>query len=109
MSSPSFQRLATVTASTKRATLTNGLRGAPTTKLSNLKCFPLDPVDPDLKQRLALDTPHELLQTFLEGNPDIVEGDVLTVASEDYPIRSVGDWVWGSDTYRHLVLENLKR
>lgn len=107
--SASFQKLATVTASTKRATLSGGKRGTPTQHLTNLKVFPLDPVDPELRQRLELDTPHELLQTFVEGAPDIVEGDVLTAGSEDYPIRSVADWTFGSDTYLRLILENLKR
>lgn len=107
--SASFQKMASVTASTKRATLSAGKRSSPSTHLNNLKIFPLDPVDPELRQRLALDTPHELLQTFVEGNPDIVEGDVLSVAGEDYPIRSVADWKFGTDTYRALVLENLKR
>ena len=110
MTSPSFQRMATVTASTKRAAaISAGKRGTPTTKLSSIKCLPLDPVDPELKQRLALDTPHELLQTFVEGNLDIVEGDILTVSGEDYPVRSVADWVWGGDVYRQLVIELLKR
>lgn len=107
--SSSFQRMASVTASTKRATLTGGKRSSPTSHLNNLKIFPLDPVDPELRQRLALDTPHELLQTFVEGAPDIVEGDVLTVDGEDYPIRSVGDWKFGNDTFRALVVEQLKR
>jgi hypothetical protein len=107
--SASFQKLASLTASTKRATMSSGKRAAPTQHLTGLKVHPLDPVDPELRQRLALDTPHELLQTFVEGNPDIVEGDVLTVAGEDYPIRSVADWTFGADVYRHLVIENLKR
>lgn len=65
-STVSFRRLATVTASTKRPpAVVSGKRGTPTTLLTGLKCTPLDPVDPEVRQRLGLNTPHELLQTFL--------------------------------------------
>ncbi len=64
MNSVGFKRMANVTASTKRTK-----KGEPTTLLTGLKCTPLDPVDPELRRRLALETPHELLQTFLaDGN-----------------------------------------
>lgn len=109
--SASFQKLATVTCGTKRATVgATGKRGTPTTNLSGLKCLPLDPLDPEIRIRLELDTPHELLQTMIEGGPDIKEGDVLTVGSSEYDIRSVADWTWrpsATDTLL-LVLEELK-
>ncbi len=77
-----FARLATVTASTKRTpAIAAGKRGAPVENVSSLICTPLDPVDPALRQRLALDTPHELLQTFVDGGT----------------------------TFYHLILEDLKR
>jgi hypothetical protein len=102
-------RFLTVTASTKRQpTISSGKRGAPTTQVASLKCTPLDPVDPELRQRLALDTPHEVLQTFTQET-DIAEGDLLTVAGVDYPIRSCAEWAWRGTTFRHLVIEDLKR
>lgn len=56
--------MASVTAGTERTK-----KGEPSPLLSGLKCTPLDPVDPDLRRRMALETPHELLQTFLtDGN-----------------------------------------
>lgn len=55
-----FRRMATLTASTERTT-----RDLPETLLTGLKCTPLDPVDPDLRRRMALETPHELLQTYI--------------------------------------------
>jgi hypothetical protein len=77
-----MRRLLTVTASTKRTpAMTNGKRGAPTTKLTNLKCMPLDPASPEIAQRVALATPHTLLQTVVDGG----------------------------DVFYELVLENLKR
>lgn len=78
----SIRRLAVKTASTKRnPTLVGGKRGAPTPQLINIKCTPLDQVDPELRQRMALNTPHELLQTFVDGG----------------------------NVYYHLILEDLKR
>jgi hypothetical protein len=111
VTSKSFARAANVTASTKRPpTISSGKRGVPATNLSSLSCFPLDPVDPELKQRLSLDSPHELLQTFVDPDLDIVEGDILTVSSVDYPVRAVGDWsaTASMPAYKWLVVEDLK-
>lgn len=111
MTSKSFTRAANVTASTKRPpTISSGLRGAPETYLTDIACTPLDPVDPELKQRMGLDSPHELLQTFVDTALDIVEGDILVIDSEEYPIRAVGDWAsTGSmPAYKWLVVEELK-
>lgn len=112
MSSLGFTRMATVTASTKRPpAISSGIRGAATANLSSLACFPLDPLDPELRARLGIDTPHELLQTFVQGGLDIVEGDLLTVSSVDYPIRAVEEWYWPHDSanYLRLIVEELKR
>jgi len=105
----SFTQLATETASTKRAAaIVNGKRGVATAKIASLSCTPLDPVDPELRQRLALDTPHELLQTFVTGAPDIVEGDILVYGGTDYPIRSCADWKWKGTIFVRLVVEDMK-
>ena len=105
----SMARFLTVTASTKRApAISSGKRGTPTTNVSSLKCTPLDPVEPEVRQRLALNTPHELMETFTLET-DIREGDLLVVSSTEYPIRTCAEWVWGSETFRHLVVEDLKR
>ena len=106
-----FRLFATVTASTKRSpAISSGKVGAAVANLTSLRCTPLDPVDPELRQRLTLNTPHEILQCYTEGGLDIVEGDILTVSSTDYPIRAVGEWYWpidGTDT-TYLILEDLK-
>ena len=110
--SQALRRLATLTASTKRTpALSSGKRGAPVAYLSGLLCTPLDPVDPETRQRLQLDTPHELKQTFVRGMVDIVEGDLLVVAAVEYPVRAVAEWAAstrGGDAYLHLTLEVLK-
>ncbi len=78
----SFGRLAEVPASTQRNPgLVDGKRGEPATHLSGLFCSPLDPVDPEIRRRMALETPHELLQTFV---------------ADEYG-------------FIHLILEDLKR
>jgi len=104
-----FSKMATVTASTKRAPgITSGKRGAPATNVLSLRCTPLDPVDAELRQRLGLQTPHELLQCFTEET-DVREGDVLVVGATEYPIRSCAEWLWWGRTFCHLVVEELKR
>lgn len=78
-----FTRMATKSSvSTKRPpALSSGKRGVAATNLTGLTCTSLDPVAPEVRQRLALNTPHELLETFVSD---------------------------GSE-YKRLILENLKR
>lgn len=79
--SPSFRRLASLSAATKRATTSGGKRSPASTYLTGLTCTPLDPVSAELATSAGLDTPHELKQCF------------------------VGD----STGYLHLIVEDLKR
>jgi hypothetical protein len=73
MDTAGFRRMAKVDAITKRSpAITDGKRGAPVAKLLGLKCTPLDPVSSDIRERLALDTPHELLQTFITDGQGFV-------------------------------------
>jgi hypothetical protein len=104
-----FSRVATVTAGTKRAAVVSGKRGQPSTYLTGLLCLPLTPVDSEIRQRLQLNTPHEVLQTFIDGAVDVAEGDILVIGSAEYPIKAVGNWSWRNSSYLHLVVEELKR
>ena len=110
----SLTDLATVSCSTKRASISAGKRGAPTANLTGLLCTPLDPVDAEIAARAGLATPVEVWQTFIEGDNDIKNGDLLTVASTDYPIRAAWDYTaWnGLDTeetmWKWLILEEIK-
>jgi len=62
------RRVMNQAASTKRSpAMVNGKRGTPAAHLSGLRCSPLDPVAPDLAQRMGLNTPHELLETTVDG------------------------------------------
>ena len=73
MNTPSFRRMAIETASTKRPpALSDGKRGAAATKLTGLRCTPLDPVSAEIRKRVALDTPMELLQTFITDGQGFV-------------------------------------
>lgn len=108
--SRSFTKMMSVTtATTKRLpAVASGLIGAPVANVASMTCLPLDPVDPELRARLALDTPHELLQTFTDET-DILEGDILVLSGVEYPIKSVAEWTdFNGDTYLHLILEHLK-
>lgn len=101
-------RLATETCDTKRPpAIASGKRGAPASHLTGLRCTPLDPVDPETRYRLEIETPHTLLQTFIAGDPDIKRGDVLVMGSAEYPIRAVSDWKWRQDVFVHLIVEDL--
>jgi len=103
-------RMASVTAATKRSPgIVNGKRGEPVTNVASLHCTPLDPVDAETRQRLGLDSPHELLQTFVDGAEDVREGDYLVVGTTEYPVKSCAEWTWRGSRYLHLILEDLKR
>jgi hypothetical protein len=66
MNTAGFRRMAVETASTKRPpALSSGLRGEAVTHLTGLRCTPLDPVSSEIQKRVALETPMELLQTFI--------------------------------------------
>lgn len=111
MASKSFLSMATVIASIKRSPApVDGNRGARAEVIASIKCTPLDPVDAELRERLSLDTPYELLQTYFETDELIVEGDIVAIAatSREYPIRSLAEWERGLTTYR-AILEDLKK
>lgn len=108
----SFAELASVTASTKRGggIDANGLEIAYTENIASLRCLPLDPVSPEIAQGVEELSFREILQTAVEGGLDIVEGDILVVGSNEYPIRAVADWTWPPDAtdWLMLVLEDRK-
>ncbi len=110
--SASFQKLATLTIGTKRpakVTAATGLRGAPAAKLSGQKATPLSTVEPEIRRQLALDTPYVLLETYVEGNPDILAGDVLTVGAAEYPIKSISVIPFRGDIRLRLIVEDQKQ
>ena len=105
------ERLATQVVSFKRPPVTvGGKRGTPTVFLTGVRCTPLDPVDPEIRFRLGVETPHEILQTFVMQDVDVKEGDILITAENvEYPIKSIGEWDWRGTEFLHLYVEDLKR
>lgn len=112
MTSPTFNALARIPCNTLRApALSDGKRGSAVAFLTGLRCTPLDPINSELTPRSLLNTPGELIQTFIGGEAlNIREGDLLVVDGRSYPIRAVEDWEWDRGTQtKRLVLEQLKR
>jgi hypothetical protein len=65
-----MKRLLKVRAYTKRAPAVSGGKvAAKVAHLTDLRCTPLDPVDAQTQARLGFDTPIQLYQTFVEGEP----------------------------------------
>jgi len=92
----------------KRAAVgAGGKEGTPTTIALNIECRPLDPVDPELAigfDRLGART---ILQTFVLASYDIRNGDIMTVGSKSYRVRSVAKWEWLDTEYLHLIIEDI--
>ena len=109
--SRSFQKLATVTASTKRpGAVAAGLVGALAASVATLKCTPLDPVTADVAMMAGLESFAEVLMTMCEGGIDILAGDTFIVGANSYKIRAVAEWTWRPSATDTLVvlLEEIK-
>lgn len=112
----SFRRTLTVTASTSRTVLSGtGQSSGPTVILSNIAVSEPTPVTADIRGRLVLDTPHEVLMTFCDDALDVQNGDTLTlsdsvnVVNKDYQVRAVERWPWtNGTTFKALIIEDLK-
>lgn len=100
----SFAALCSVSASTKRRASANV---APTANLADIDIMPLMPIAEETAFRMGLKTPHELKQTFT-AETDILDGDILTVASEDYPVKAVAEWPWLETTRLLVIIEDIK-
>lgn len=106
---PSFDEMASVTASTERSGgIVAGLETAYAEEIASLKCLPLDPVSPELMLGIEGLGWRETLQTATEGDLDIVEGDLLVVGTDKYPVRAVAEWEWRGSEYKILYLEDRK-
>jgi hypothetical protein len=90
--------------------MSGGKRGDPATVLVGIACSPLDPADAEVRQRLGLNGPIEIYQTFVDAEADIRQGDYLQTREERYSVRAVGDWVeFNGETFRQLFLEQFKQ
>ena len=102
----SFQKMATVTASTKRSSKVGGKYGEPLTVLTGLKIIPLSPATAEQVIKYNIAAPVQPLVTYVEGSEDVRLDDYMTVGSQDYLIAGVGEW---SDalTFREIVIDRI--
>lgn len=111
----SLLMLATRTASVKRASIASGKRGAPATVLTGLQCTPPYPADPgavaNLLQRLGINTPYRMFETYVLGEQPIQAGDTLEVDEDGaYQVRAVASWTANRPSTRaftHLTVEEI--
>ena len=104
----SFESIATVSASTKRATMVGGKISSTTTIESSLLIVPLMPLDPETQRTQMIENPLGIWITFVEGSYDILNGDILVIGSDEYNIRSVAPWEIDEETTYQLILEKPK-
>lgn len=118
MGSATFARQLTVSASTRRPpATTSGKRGEMAEHLPLLYVAPLSPVSIETAQRVGLDSPYNLLQTFTGGGEDVADGDELTLQDGAYAGRAMAvrrvvrlSWgVQGKTERLHILLENLRK
>lgn len=65
-------RFATESVTLKRSpAVTGGKRGEPAIHLTDVRCTPLLPATSDILQRQDLQTPHTLMQCYLDGNDTV--------------------------------------
>lgn len=109
--SSAFRKFATVTCATKRLAPIDagGKREEASLHLVGLRCTPLDPVDEEIRREAELSKPFQALQTFLEGDLDIREKDVLVVGDVEYVVRAAGAWQWDAGTkIVRLIIEDAR-
>lgn len=116
--SASFDRMATVTASTQRpAANGTGMQ----VHLTGLAALPLMPVSPETIERMGLNSPREQKETFVASQthvdggvevnqlPDIKQGDWWVVAGLNYPVQAVGEWTDGVHDYLDVIVDEKRK
>lgn len=112
----SMRRFLTTQASTKRLTVDGtGQSTALGASLTCVDCADFTPVSAEIRNRLLLDTPNTLYETFVDCGADIAAGDYITATNsmtvtngKDYPIKAVEVWPWpgrGGRNFRRVVVE----
>ena len=116
MTSSSFTRTATVTASTKRPpVISSGKAGVPATQIASLKCTrPVTPSNShELEQTLNLGTLATVKVCYVQEDLDVKTCDTLVIASGafagEFPIRIVNMYGFGDDIRKELTIEVLRR
>ncbi len=112
MSSGSFARLATATASTKRnPAAVGGKVGSPVANLTGLKIVPPLPVSSEVAGRFQINSPRESKVTYIDAIadvlPDVREGDQLIVGSTTYLVQAASEWP-GTVSVLEVILSEVK-
>lgn len=112
MSKAAFWHLATKTASTKRRPkVSAGLSGAPVIHLGNIRCTPLNNASggDELRITYKIETLNILLDTMVDDDEDIVQGDIMVMDDVEYPVRLVLRKHFRGETYRRVIVEDLRK
>lgn len=87
--------------------LAAGKRGAPALVQGDTPCLPLDYVSSQVAQRIGLDAPARLRQTFIEGRLTVRAG-TLVYDGVRYPIKAAEPWDWsgaGAPEYSVIIVD----
>lgn len=104
-----FDYAAVMPATTKRNYLNQqtGKVGAPVQYLTDLWIVPVMPVTPEMVQMYQIKSPRESFYTYLEGTPDITEGDTLVAGSTSYSVKAVGSWT-NPSPFLEIIIERVR-
>lgn len=99
----------------KRAQNVGGVIGDPSVVLSGIRSTYPIPVDPSgltgLRESEVVQTLTEVFHIFVEGQPDVREGDTVEVDGTDYVVRVAQEQktplVLAAMTYTRLTVEHL--
>jgi len=107
MTTPSFAKLATTSASTKRnPAISGGKIGAPVANLTGLSIVPLAPVSGEYVEKYKLESPRRSYVTYIEGSQDISVKDLLTISGSDYEILAVSPFT-DPFLYQEILVEEI--
>jgi len=89
--------------------VSKGVQGKPT-KLFDVNVAPIDSVDPEVVERMMLETPYQKRQTFAHTKYPIETGMYLLCEGKEYPIYGVSRWKdedGSGDVFYQLILEDI--
>jgi hypothetical protein len=105
-----FTRICRTAFSTKRPpVISGGKAGVPTANLTGVYCTaPIQLGSSELQTALNIETLYQLYEVHT-AQTDIKTGDLLVIASVDYPVVLVEPRTFGSETRTRVVYKKLVR
>jgi len=92
--------------------VSGGKHGPPEAHLTTgVPCLPVMPVVEQVAAALQINTPFEVMETYVDDDIDVEEGDYATIDGLEYEVFAVGDWPWVSQqtiAFKHLILRQVK-